>query len=114
MQQNKELHTTNSVQFVQGFSRNILDEPDEKVRECILSYLNELMEHASDFTWGSAKAAHAMLLCEMERGTVTWHDTHRIDRIRRAHAQKHSYKQSWGRTSDSNEKPWFCRSMFFY
>ena len=72
------------VQFVQGFSRNILDEPDEKVRECMLSYLNELMEDASDFAWGSAKAAHAVLLCEMERGTVTWHDTHRMDRIRRA------------------------------
>ena len=45
--------------------------------------MSELMEDATDFTWQGAKAAHAVLLCEIERGTVTWEDTHRIDRIRR-------------------------------
>ena len=30
-----------------------------------------------------------MLLCEFERGGANWEDTARIDRIRRAHAQKH-------------------------
>ena len=97
------------VQFVQGFTRNILDERNAETRERMLWYLNELMEDVSDFSWGSAKAAHAVLLCEMERGTVDWHDTHRIDRIRRAHAQKHTGKQNWGRNFES-KKPWFCKA----
>ena len=32
----------------------------------------------------SAKAAHAVLLCEMESGVLSWSDTIQIDRIRRA------------------------------
>ena len=59
------------------------------------------MEDALDFCWANAKAAHAVLLCEMERGAVCWTDTECIDRIRRAHAQKHSTgKQNWVRTTD--------------
>ena len=55
----------------------------------MLSYLGELMADANDFSWQSAKASHAVLLCEMERGILTWKDTGGIDRIRLAHVQKH-------------------------
>ena len=99
------------TQFIQGFTRNILDESDPKSREQMLWYLNDLMEDATDFSWASAKAAHAVLLCEMERGTVCWSDTSRIDRIRRAHAQKHCHfgKQNWGRKDQDVKKPWYCK-----
>ena len=50
------------TQFIQGFTRNILDESDSTVREQMLWYLNDLMEDATDFSWASAKAAHAVLL----------------------------------------------------
>ena len=76
------------TQFVQGFVKNVLDEPNQKSRDKMLAYLGDLMEDATDFTWANAKAAHAVLLCEMERGVLTWADTSRIERIRRAHAQK--------------------------
>ena len=33
------------------------------------------MEDATDFTWQGAKAAHAVLMCEMERGSLQWEDT---------------------------------------
>ena len=69
------------TQFVQGFSKNILEETDQKIPEKMLQYLSELMEDATDFAWASAKAAHAVLLCEMERGSLDWTQTHRIDRI---------------------------------
>ena len=72
------------TQFVQGFSRNILEEKDGEIRECMIRYLNELMEDATDFSWSNAKAAHAVLLCDMERGIIQWGDTDKIDRIRRA------------------------------
>ena len=55
------------------------------------------MEDTTDFSSGSAKSAHAVLMCEMERRAVDWFDSDRIDRIRRAYAQRHTVtsKQSW-------------------
>ena len=71
----------------------------------------DLMEDATDFSWQGAKAAHAVLMCEMERGTVRWENGDRIDKIRRAHAQKHvsQNRQNWGR--QDNKKPWFCKNF---
>ena len=102
----------NLTQFVNGFVRGVLDEKSQNVREKMLSYLCDLMEDANDFSWASAKASHAVLLCEMERGTLEWSNTDRIDRIRRAHAQRHSIssKQNWVRNQDFQRKPWFCKS----
>ena len=34
----------------------------------MIQYMGELMEDATDFSWQGAKAAHAVLLCEFERG----------------------------------------------
>ena len=98
------------TQWVQGFTRNILDEKNVKRRMKMLSYMSDLMEDATDFSWQGAKAAHAVLLCEIERGTLTWEDTARIDRVRRAHAQKHvSIAKSWSKSSEGKTKPWYCR-----
>ena len=54
----------------------------------MLEYLSEIMEDPNDFSWQSAKASHAVLLCRMEEGKVEWHETHKLDRIRIAHAQR--------------------------
>ena len=51
-------------------------------------YLADLMEDAQDFSWASAKAAHAVAQCRMEDGKLTWKDTQGLDRVRRAHAKK--------------------------
>ena len=68
------------------------------------------MEDVTDFVWQNAKAAHAVLLCETVRGTVCWTDTDHIDRIRRAHAQKHvAIRQNWGRGRIYNENPGIVR-----
>ena len=34
----------------------------------MISYMADLMEDATDFSWQGAKAAHTVLLCDMERG----------------------------------------------
>ena len=39
-----------------------------KPRETMLTNLSDLMEDTTDFSWQGAKASHAVLLCEMERG----------------------------------------------
>ena len=48
------------TQFIQGFTRNILDERDNEIRECMLWYLNDLMEDATDFRGGVPKR---LMLC---------------------------------------------------
>ena len=100
------------TQWVQGFARNMIEENCQETREQMLLYLADIMSDATDFSWQNAKAAHAVLLCDMERGAVTWKDTSKIDRIRRAHAQKHSQNsKSWVKNSDvmTGKKPWFCK-----
>ena len=56
----------------------------------MLDYLINLLEDATDFSWASAKASHAVLLCRMEQGEIKgWAETKKTDRVRRAHAQRH-------------------------
>ena len=47
----------------------------------MLDYTSELMEDAQDFVWASVKGAHAVLLCGMEVGKVSWRNAEKIDRI---------------------------------
>ena len=103
------------TQWVQGFCKNILEQKSSDRRDIMVSYLSDLMEDATDFSWQGAKAAHAVLLCEMERGSLQWEDLDRIDRIRRAHAQKHvSGRSGWAKPLDhSSRKPWYCKNYQF-
>ena len=59
------------------------------------------------------KAAHAVMLCEMEHGVLSWEDSDHIDRIRRVHAKKHvvSSKANWVKTGDAAKKPWFFKNF---
>ena len=74
------------TQWIQGFYRNILEENSVERRDAMVSYMADFMEDTTDFSLQGAKAAHAVMLCEMERDVLTWEDTERIDRIRCAHA----------------------------
>ena len=66
------------------------EEKNSKIREHMLDYLVSLMDDATDFHWGAAKASHAVLLCRMEQGEIqNYSQIDKIDRIRRANAQKH-------------------------
>ena len=78
----------NVFQWVSGFARFAQDESNIDVKNKMLEYLADLMEDAQDFSWASAKAAHAVALCRMEDGKLSWKDTQGLDRVRRAHAQK--------------------------
>ena len=55
----------------------------------MLDYLISLMEDAHDFSWDAARASHTVLLCRMELGEVSYSETDKLDRIRRANAQRH-------------------------
>ena len=56
------------------------------------------MEDASVFSWEAAKASHAIALTNMEADRLKWTDTDKLDRIRRAHAERHV---NFGQTSNS-------------
>ena len=75
-------------QWVAGFSQIIREEPNNDTRNQMLDYLTDLMEDSHDFGWQAAKGSHAVLLCRMEDGKITWDETSKIDRVRRAHAQR--------------------------
>ena len=95
--QNKDRVTYNQlspVQWMAGFCQTIREESDTAVREHMLDYVIDLLDDATDF-WASAKASHAVLLCRMEQGEIkSWSETEKIDRIRSAHAQRHTTAQS--------------------
>ena len=66
------------------------EENDIESKNSMLDYLIALFEDVQDFSWDSARASHAVLLCRMEQGEVkNYTDTDKIDRIRRANAQRH-------------------------
>ena len=77
-------------QWVAGFCRIMREENDLQNKNSMLDYLISLFEDVQDFSWDSARASHAVLLCRMEQGEVkNYTDTEKIDRIWRANAQCH-------------------------
>ena len=92
--QNKDRVTYNQlspVQWMAGFCRTIREESDITVRDHMLDYVTDLLDDATDFSWASAKASHAVLPCRMEQGKIkSWSETEKIVRVRRAHAQRHT------------------------
>ena len=51
------------VQWVAGFCQILREEQNPQVKEHMLDYLIALLEDANDFSWGSARASHTVLLC---------------------------------------------------
>ena len=73
-----------------GFCQILREVKDPQLNEQMLDYLLALMENANDFSWDTARANHAALLCRMEQGEVKgYSETDKLDRIRRANAQRH-------------------------
>ena len=87
-------------QWVAGFCQIIKEQNDPTTKNQMLDYMSDLMEDSHDCGWQAAKGCHAVLLVKMEEGKIAWNDTNKIDRVRRAHAQK---VQS-GYTSTANVK----------
>ena len=82
------------TQWMAGFGRTVLEESDVEMKNAMIDYMVALMDDATDFSWSTAKASHAVLLCRMEQGEVRDYKDHsKIERIRRANAQKHVVSQ---------------------
>ena len=74
------------IQWMAGFCRTIREESDLKTKDFMLNYVTNLLDDATDFSWASAKASHAVVLCRMEQREIqSWSQTYKIDRVCRAH-----------------------------
>ena len=91
---NKERVTYDQLtmgQWMDGFCRAMREETDQNSKTAILDYLISLLDDSNDFSWSSAKATHALLLCHMKQGEIKYFtETDKIDRVRRAHVQRHT------------------------
>ena len=54
--------------------KNIIEGKSQDPRNHMLYYLADIMSDATNFSWQNAKAAHTVLLCDMERGAVSWQE----------------------------------------
>ena len=78
-----------------GYCRILREEQNPQVKEHMIDYLIALMEDAHDFSWDAARASYAVLLCRMEQGEVkNYTETEKLDRIRRANAQRHVFSST--------------------
>ena len=59
-------------QWVSGFVRCIQKEKSEASKSSMRDYSGNLMEDASDFSWESAKASHAIVLTNMADDRFQW------------------------------------------
>ena len=83
--QNKDKLSYNQIfpiQWVAGFYRTMREESSLQNRDFMLDYLINLLGDATDFSWASAKASYAVLLCRMEQGKIkSWAETEKIYRV---------------------------------
>ena len=83
------------IQWVAGFCRIMREEKNSNVKDHMLDYIISLFDDANDFSWDAAKASHAVLLCRMEQGEISdYTQVEKIDRVRRANAQRHTTQNS--------------------
>ena len=88
------------TQWVAGFGCIMKEGKNSETKEYMLDYLVALFDDANDFSRDAAKASHAVLLCRMEQGEInSYSEVEKIDRVRRANAQRHHFPSVSGHSS---------------
>ena len=88
-------------EFVYGFTCQLKDgKYTDKVRQIMLTHLNELMADTSEYGFEGPKTFHAIILREIEHGRLSWTDRDAIQRLRVQYSQKTLKNQGHGTTSE--------------
>ena len=87
------------------------EEESEQIRTSMRNYLGNLMEDASDFSRDLAKMCHAILLTNIEAARMSWIETKKSDRFRRAHAQRLEHKPLTHALLPRNKKKSYSKSI---
>ena len=95
--------------FLQSYG----EETDQNSKDAMLDYLISLLDDANEFSWSSARANHAVLLCRMEQGeSKDYTQIEQIDRVRCAYAQRHTpTDQDIQNNVSKVAKPYTSKSM---
>ena len=76
-----------SEQFTLGYLR-ILQKQNPDIKERMLDHLTKLLQSSLDYSYESSRGAHAVILQELERGSITWYDSEEIEKIRTLYTNK--------------------------
>ena len=82
-----------TCQWLSGFLRIRQEESDHNIKENMIDYVTELLQDACDYSWDSAKEAHAVLLHRMAGGIVDWTQLKEVYKIRKRYSQTTSTNQ---------------------
>ena len=89
-----------SEQFILGYLR-IIQRQNSDTKNIMLNHLTNLLQSTLDFSFEIARGAHAVILQEIERGTLTWQDTEDIERTRSLYTTKITSADSFKGSSDT-------------
>ena len=102
-QPNYDLST---LQWVQGYVGCVLDEKDEIARQNMLWHMMQLMEDSIEWSFQTAKRAHAVVLQEIERGRCDWKNPDLVEKIRCRNTQR---ALNVPESTKKNNKTFLCR-----
>ena len=78
----------NVLQWSQGFIQCVLDESNDKIKENMLKYFVSAMQDSIELSFVTTKRAHGLILQEMEKGSLTWLQADKIEKIRSRNTQR--------------------------
>ena len=89
----------NIQQFNLGFIR-IAMQQQPHIKDLMFQYLAKVIQSSLDTSFEHVRAAHAVVLQEMERGVIDWTNVDEIEKLRILYTNKHS-NNSDGNSSES-------------
>ena len=76
-----------SDQFTLGYLR-IAQRQTPEIKNNMIEHLMKLLQSTLDYNFMTSRGAHAVILQEIERGTLTWNDTDNIEKTRALYTNK--------------------------
>lgn len=93
----------NPQQLVLGHLITAMSPANASDRDHMINYLIKLLRESIDGDYESSKGGHACVLHELEKGSVVWSDTQKIDEIRLLYSRKVTSKDSIKRPLENNQ-----------
>ena len=91
----------NPQQFILGHLITAMAADNITEKDNMINYIIKLLRESIDGSFESSLGAHAIVLQELERGTLTWGDTQKLDELRLLYSRKVSANEHTKRTLHS-------------
>ena len=87
------------MEFMNGYLMLMKREKDSRVRSHMYEHLINLTDDASQYSWPVVRNFHSIVLCMMESNRLEWHQTSKIDDLRRQYVWTTPVKASAATTT---------------